>query len=198
MIISFINAKGGVAKTTSSVYLATALSKYGKTKLLDADPQGSSTDWITSVEDEGEKVPFGIEVVNQKSIKRQVNAAEYIIIDTPPGNVEVIEQAIAASDIVVVPTDASALDMQRVWPSIHSIIKAAKPGAILLTKVRKNTKNLTAALNLLNQQDTAVLSTHIPLREEIKSAYATIPQNLHGYEKIAKELIEVHNEITAS
>ena len=46
-VISVLNQKGGVGKTTISVNLSAALHDKGYSVLLvDADPQGSSLDWF--------------------------------------------------------------------------------------------------------------------------------------------------------
>ncbi|MGV7297636.1 ParA family protein, partial [Mycobacterium kansasii] len=46
MILSLVHTKGGVGKTTTSVFLACAAAAQGReVLLLDADPQGSASSW---------------------------------------------------------------------------------------------------------------------------------------------------------
>ena len=193
MILALVNLKGGVAKTTSSLYLAAVYAQKGTTVLLDADPQGSASDWVATVEDSGTELPFDVKVVNQRTMSRAAADHDYVIIDTPPGNPAIVDAAIAAADLVLVPTDASPLDIQRVWPSVEAATRADKPVAVLMVRTRSNTLSLAASTEIFEEAGIAVIETRIPLREEIKVAYGTIPTNFHGYENVANDLLEVHN-----
>lgn len=193
MKISLVNLKGGVGKTTSAIYLATVYAQRAPAVLLDADPQGSASDWAAVAEDAGTPLPFDVRVVNQRTLTRGLDQYDFAVIDTPPGNPGVVDAAIAAADVVLIPTDASALDLQRVWPVVDAAAAAGKPAAVLLVRARKNTRNLAAAVEALEAAGVAVVDVNIPLREEIKAAYGTVPVNYHGYDTVAADLWKAHN-----
>ena len=55
MIISTINLKGGVGKTTTAIALATAAVRDGKdVELYDCDPQSSASLWAMMAEEAGD------------------------------------------------------------------------------------------------------------------------------------------------
>lgn len=69
-VISIVNTKGGVGKTTTAVYLATALSCQDRVVLLDADPQGSATSWATDAFEAGDRLNFEVRPANAPIVRR--------------------------------------------------------------------------------------------------------------------------------
>ena len=60
LILSLVHTKGGVAKTTSAVYLAAAAYRRGiDVELIDADPQGSALEWAADARGDN-PLPFPV------------------------------------------------------------------------------------------------------------------------------------------
>lgn len=110
MIISFLNQKGGVGKTTLSVNVAACFARQGhRVLLIDADKQGSATTWASFRED----APFQVVSMARANMARDALklAADYThtIIDGPPHAEEVARSCIVASDFVALPIEPSGL-----------------------------------------------------------------------------------------
>ena len=110
MIISFINQKGGVGKTTIAINVASSLAQQGyKTLLIDADKQGSSSTWA-SLRDE---TPFQVvSLARENMAKDAISLAteyDYTLIDAPPHAEAISRSCIIASDLVVMPIEPSGL-----------------------------------------------------------------------------------------
>ncbi len=134
-VLSLLNQKGGVGKTTLATNIAAALSISGqKVLLIDADPQGSALDWSAA-----RQMPSLFPVVGlpKETIHREIAKLglgfDWVIIDGPPRVYPVAKSAIAASDIVVIPVQPSPYD---VW--------AAKEIVDLITEVRVLKEDLKA------------------------------------------------------
>lgn len=182
-IFSLVHTKGGVAKTTSAVYLATAAARRGiDVALIDADPQGSALEWATDAG--SDPLPFPV-----LPAPRPLAAVgrELTIIDTPPGTAAVIQEAIDVADLVIVPTGASPLDVRRVWPTLE--ITAHRPTAVLLTAVDLRTRLADEVRALLEGEGVPVIATPILRREDVRRSYGTAPDHLHGYDDVLSELM---------
>lgn len=152
--------------------------------LVDADPQGSALEWAADAHDD-DPLPFPVVASGRPlSVDRE---RELVIIDTPPGTAQVIQEAIDVADLVVVPTGASPLDVRRVWPTLE--ITAHRPTAVLLTGVDLRTRLADEVRVLLEAEGVPVIGTLIVRREGIRRAYGATPGLLHGYGDVLTELM---------
>ncbi|HGJ5890437.1 MAG TPA: ParA family partition ATPase [Arsenophonus apicola] len=127
MIISVLNQKGGVGKTTLSVNIASRIAATGeRVLLLDADPQGSALDWSAARE---EKLLFSVlglpRATIHKDVSKFIDDYNHIVIDGPPRVTDLARSAIMASDFVLIPVQPSPYD---VWASqeVITLIEEAK------------------------------------------------------------------------
>lgn len=116
MIISFLNQKGGVGKTTLALNVAGRLALLSKSILyIDADRQGTALDW--SEARDGPPL-FPVLGLPRPTLHRDLDSHlrnyEYVVVDGPPRIDDMARSAISASDFVVVPVQPSPMD---VWAS---------------------------------------------------------------------------------
>lgn len=140
-IISFLNSKGGVGKTTLCVNIADFLFCEGyKVLVVDADPQGSVRDWRESRDPN--LITFDIigadrkqTLLNLPQIKSKHQAYDFILIDTPGNLTDIASSAISFSHLCLIPIQPSPYD---VWSS---------QAMIELVKIRQGiNENLKAAI----------------------------------------------------
>ncbi len=189
MKIAVVNTKGGVGKTTTAVYLtAVACAEGMSAELLDADPQGSATSWAEIAAEGASPLPFPVTPANKITLGRP-SSYDFTVIDTPPGAADIIQAAIDAADVVVVPTAPSGLDLQRVWPTLEA--SAHKPAGVLLTSAELGTKLLDLTKEALESEGVFVFENIIGKRQAIRQAFGVCPTSFHGYRDLLKEIIEV-------
>src|SRR5699024_11932340 len=100
MIVAVINTKGGVGKTTTCMYLAEAARRAGRdVTVWDADPQGSSLTWSDQAAADKKPVEFTVSGVHQRQLARAAQVEGDVIIDTPPGDSQVIRSEEHTSEL---------------------------------------------------------------------------------------------------
>lgn len=187
--IAICNLKGRTAKTTTSILLATALTRLGKTAtVIDLDPQGSATEWATTATEDNAPLPFDVIPGNAQSIRRQATTTDSIVLDCPSLNPHIIDAAVAAADMIVVPVSPSGIEVDRMWDAVQ--LAGFTPVKVLLTQVIPHTNSMDALLQALEEEKVPSFKTVIPRREKIRSYYCATPDELFGYEKIASAILD--------
>jgi chromosome partitioning protein len=115
-VISLLNQKGGVGKTTLSIHLATSLAMAGhKVLLVDADPQQSALDWSAMRSGEDFAVRFPVIGLAKDSLHKEITLVgrdyAWVIIDGPPGANKIARSAVVASNLVIIPVQPSPFDI---------------------------------------------------------------------------------------
>lgn len=206
-IIAVVNKKGGVTKTTTSMQLAGWLAKWGnEVTVLDTDSTGGATKWAEGVEDENERriaegrepVSLGFQVVpaNETSLNRDRLLRRYrgwVIIDTPPVQTGIIQKAVDAADVTIIPCEPSMLSLYLAGETFaetpHSIV--------LLTRTKRNTRLTKESLEELDSNDTRRFDTVVTEREAIKRMAGTTQLDSQEYSSVAQELIDYMDMIDA-
>lgn len=123
-VISLLNHKGGVGKTTLCTNIAKGLQLIDESSnvlLVDSDQQGSLRDWHDASEG-----AIGINVIGadrrqmllqSKALALSLNT-DYMIIDTPGDMKEIHGAAVSISDLVIIPIRPSPYD---IWATMDTI-----------------------------------------------------------------------------
>ncbi|MGI8459082.1 MAG: AAA family ATPase [Propionibacteriaceae bacterium] len=197
MILTLGNKKGGVGKSTSTVYLAAGLARRGRTLIVDADPQGSILSWS---EEAGEGFPAAVVQWSTRDLARRVQdvAGDYahIVIDTGRAATEddpILRQALMVSDHLLVPFAPSLMDVRelgRVLQLVEDLETVHHVDAhLLLTKVRGGTASSRDAREGITGQGLPLLNAQIGLREAYANVWGTVITDLLEYDAVLDELI---------
>lgn len=206
-IIAVACAKGGVAKTTTAMQVAGLLARWQwPVVLLDADNTGGATKWeqfvlaeAREIREENERngtdreepsLGFPIVPVNQPGLDRDQILERYpnhwVLIDTPPSDTTVIQKAIDAADVSIIPTQPSVQDLRLAGDTYA----AARNGIVLLVRVKPRTRLFRQTVEELDSGNVTRFEHYISEREDIKAMAGTARLDLQEYSSVVDELVE--------
>lgn len=198
MKLAVANIKGGVAKTTSSIYVAEAIVHRGGSAIVyDADPQSSASLWADAARDNGEELGFEVRPANLSTLSclgRGESPEAWQIVDAPPQG-KLLQAAIEASDFVLIPTSDSPMDLQQAWAMMDEA-RASRPAAVLVVRAEPHTTAYRQTINALAEANTPRFDTIIPKRQAIKKALGSRPHRLYEYRDLLTELVAIAKDLS--
>ena len=215
-VISVLNHKGGVGKTTTTINLGGALRQKGyKVLLIDLDGQANlHKDGLCVVPSCLDLSAVETELINEAGrelilahlIKGQKEKFDYILIDCPPSLSLLTLNALTASDRLIIPVQAQFLAMRgmaKLMQVVHKVQQRLNSdlsiAGVLITQY-DGRKNLNKSVSELVQEtfQGKVFSTHIRNAIALAEAptqgldifhYAPKSAGAEDYEKVCNELL---------
>lgn len=199
-VVSVCSTKGGVGKTTLVICLADAFARMGgSVAIVDADPNSHVVSWRERAgEDCSVDVISGI---TERTILDRISeaAGQYalVFVDLEGAASQAVTYAIAESDMVLIPSKISGMDLQEVFRTYEVVQRAEKMlrrpiGArVVLTQMSPLLSRVAMhARNELKAAEIPVLQTEIVQRAAYQALHFTGATPVHpdGDPKAAREI----------
>lgn len=132
-VITVASRKGGAGKTTLCAHLAAQARLQGhKCQIIDGDPQGSLTLCNRLRSDAAMPLATAERGIDRALAMAQVAGAEWVFIDTSPTMWVVVQEAIRAATLVLIPARPGFLDLDAVRETVKTARERNKPYAVVL------------------------------------------------------------------
>ena len=209
MIYAVANTKGGVGKSTTAVHLATMLARGGKTLLIDADPQPTSSSWAAWRREAKECGPSPTTTkLSGKAVfteGQQLQAGfDNVVIDVGGRDSVALRSALLLAGMVIIPIGASAFDSAAMTDlqEILDLSNDYNPGLkvrVLLTRMHPTTSDDAKMLEFLTEQKLTVFDVRIKERVAFRRSTeeGLTVQELGKDKKAIAEMEAFFTEVTA-
>jgi chromosome partitioning protein len=197
MIIVVAALKGGVGKTTTTVYLSALAAARRPATLVDADPQASAADWIESAEDEFFERLTLVEAPTDRLLLKaldRIDTEDVAVVDTPPGNERLLAKAIERADVVVVPTRIGGVETARV-EAVLDVVPRKLPVGLVICSARTYTRDYQDVVTAWTEANVAIWGS-VPERVSIAAGPegALSPDGIEAYRAVWRRVLRAARE----
>ena len=164
-VISILSQKGGSGKTTSTLAIAGAAHADNKTVvILDIDPQAAATGWYNARKraelTEGLHVKPLQAVQLEETLKAcKAQDVDFVLIDTPPQSDNPAVQAAQLSDLVLIATKPSVMDLRAIQNTLRLAKIADVQPFVLLNSIKAVGSRHIEAADTMKALGAEVLTT---------------------------------------
>jgi chromosome partitioning protein len=209
-VVSVCSTKGGVGKTTLVICLADAFARQGGTvAIIDADPNGHVASWRERAGDDC--TVDVISGVTEKTILDRISEAasrySVVLVDLEGAASQAVTYAIAESDLVLIPTKVSGMDLQEVFRTYEVVQRAERmlrrpiPARVVLTQMSPLQSRVAQhARQEIQSASIPVLRTEVIQRAAYQSIHFTgsTPAGPDGDPKALGEVKGVLDELLST
>jgi len=194
MILTFANVKGGAGKTTTAMHIAHAMVVAGDSVMfVDADRQRSAARWAEHAIAAGERLPFDVDWFPSADLIKKVegwrSGVDHLLIDTAPGDADVMLAAMSVADLVVIPANAGPDDQEQAVKAHRDCTKMEVPHVALLNRVKSSeTSSIRVGRQLLGGAGLTVLQTVVGDLVDYRHAFGGRINDPGEYTAVLKEL----------
>lgn len=161
--VGIVSRKGGVGKSTLAVHLADLAAQTGdKVALIDMDLQASCVSWRRKREDSGVVVTTSTaaELPDRVAACERLGA-KYVFIDTRPDIGDIAQAVIDVSDVALVPTGVTVVDLESIAGTLGLVRKRGKRAHVVFNRVPARSKDLREAQGVLTRIGQTYASGHL-------------------------------------
>ena len=166
-VVTVASSKGGTGKSTAVTVLAAKAVEDGKRVAifdLNADQASLTAWWYYRGEPDNPWLPE-VENLNARVDELEQHKFDWLFIDTPPLDIELVEHAIVVADAVVIPVRAGIFDTGAMMPVVETCRQRRKPHSFLMSAFDPKFKKLNEAAMTELLKDASIFSSKLTYKQ---------------------------------
>jgi chromosome partitioning protein len=196
-VVTVAAPKGGSGKTTLvSALAARAALESARVAMFDLNSdQANLTQWYILRGEPPNPVLVEVEKISRDTEVLRNEKFEWLLIDTPPLDLDVIEAAVAVADAVIIPVRASIFDIGAITCVVEMCKERRKPYAFVLSAVDNKMPKLTERAKAALVSDGLVLTGCLSYRQDYISALTAGKVGFEAKKELKAEIDQIWGDV---